>query len=294
MTILEALNWGRERIKSTLEEKITQGHNPMLDAQVLLSYTLKKPTSYLFSHFEDELPLEKAEIYQGYIERRSKHEPVAYITGSKEFYKRKFRVNKFVLVPRPETELMIDEALKLIDERSTVIDVGTGSGAIAITLAAEKDIPVIATDVDSQALAIARVNATELGVTKLISFLEGDLLLPYIKINIHDAQASSAIICANLPYARIQQWPVLDPDVQNYEPKKAIVGGVDGLDFYDRLLQQIEENRDHFPATIHLLLEIDPSQEISGPRLVTEHFPMAKLELLRDLAHKPRLIVAQI
>ncbi len=294
MTILEALNWGRERLKTTQEEKITAGHNPMLDAQALLSTALKKPASYLFAHFEDEIAEDKAELFQKYIERRLKHEPVAYITGSKEFYKRKFKVNKFVLIPRPETEIMIDEALKLIDERTTVIDVGTGSGAVAITLSLEKQIPVIAIDIDHQALALAKINAENLGAEKNISFLEGDLLAPYMAKNINDTTASRTVICANLPYVRIQQWQTLDPDVVRFEPKSAIVGGVDGLDLYDRLLGQLVEKRKSFPEDLFVLLEIDPSQEISAVRLIEDHFPLATINLKRDLADKPRLIVAKL
>ena len=259
MTILEALNWGRKEIKSTLHEKMTQGHNPMIDTQVLLSFCLNKPTAYLFSHFEDKLPTELLDKYKALIERRLKHEPVAYIVGFKEFYKRPFKVNKFVLVPRPETEQMVDEALKLIEDNTSVIDVGTGSGAIAVTIAAEKHIPVIAIDIDQNALTIAKANAKLNKVDNLISFLNGSLLAPYIEKNIHDRASSKVVITANLPYAKIQQWPILDPDILQFEPKHAIVGGVDGLELYDGLLSQIKNYKEQFPSKIHLLLEIDPS-----------------------------------
>lgn len=294
MTIFEALNWGREQIKSTLDEKITQGHNPMLDAQVLLAKAIQKPTSYLFAHFEDEITNAQADKFQSFIDRRKQHEPVAYITGEKEFYKRKFSVNKFVLIPRPDTELMVESALKLIDEYTTIIDVGTGSGAIAVTLAAEKQQPVVAIDIDPQALAVARRNAEAHNAEKYLSFLEGDLLQPYFDKNIHETQSTQAVITANLPYIRIQQWPTLDPDVHVFEPKRALVGGVDGLELYDRLLQQIYDNRDKLPSIVYLMLEIDPSQEISCPRLVKEHFPEAEVQKQRDLSGKPRLIMAKL
>lgn len=294
MTILEALNWGREEIKKTLHEKAETGHNPMIDAQILLSFCLKKPTSFLFSHFEEEIQENVSEKYQRLIQRRANHEPVSYITGEKEFYGRQFKVNQFVLIPRPETEMIIDEIKKNVTENTLLADVGTGSGAIAITLALETGLPIVATEIDKNSLAVALHNAEKHKVKHLISFQQGNLLAPYFEKNINESAREKMIIAANLPYAKIGVWQSLDPDVQKFEPKHAIVGGVDGLDLYDSLLSQIRTNIKKLPNQIHLLFEIDPSQELSIVRLIREYFENAEVEILNDLARKPRLVTVKI
>ncbi|RMD52356.1 peptide chain release factor N(5)-glutamine methyltransferase, partial [Candidatus Parcubacteria bacterium] len=243
MTILEALNWGKKQL-----EHISSA-NPMLDAQILLSACLNKPTSYLFANFEEKIPIETTNKYQRFIQRRQRQEPVSHILGKKEFYGRTFYINPHVLTPRPETEILIEQALPFIDQKTAVIDVGTGSGAIAITLAAEKQIPVIAIDISRQALAIAKHNAEKEKVADYIAFLQGDLLQPIFvkKFNFHN---KTTIITANLPYIPHKKWLNLDNDVKKYEPKIALVGGVDGLDYYDRLLQQLKNNRHKFDSII--------------------------------------------
>lgn len=294
MNILEALNWGRDELKTTLHEKVESGHNPTLDAQVLLSHCLKKPTAFLFSHFEDELGSEIADKYQKTIKRRKHHEPVAYITGEQEFYGRNFTVNNFVLIPRPETELIIDEIKKLIKDDSSIIDVGTGPGTIAVTLAAETGLPVIATEIDQNSMRVGQLNAENHNVDHLISFQKGDLLSPYFEKNIDESNLDHMVIAANLPYEKLGVWQNLDPDVINFEPKHAIIGGVDGLDYYDKMFAQITSNRHKMPKDVHILFEITPSQELTAPRLVREYFPSSEIELLYDLANKPRLVICKI
>ena len=295
MTIIEALNWGQEKLKATAHEKRQAKLNPMLDAQVLLSECLERPTAYLFAHFEDELPQIIIEKYQRMIERRARHEPVAYIVGRKEFYGRPFFVNPAVLIPRPETEQLIEQAISRVKPTSLILDVGTGSGVIAVTITAETDQPVIATEIDKNALAIARHNAQAHGLEHMISFMQGNLLEPYLEKNIKTTgPQDKVLILANLPYGRIAQWPTLDPDVTQYEPKSAIIGGLDGLDIYDELLGQLRSYRQLFPDETELLMEIDPGQELSAPALVREHFPAAEIDVLNDLANKPRIVIAKI
>ncbi len=295
MTILEAMNWGRKQLRNSLTEKVNIDlHNPMFDAQVLLSNCLNKQTAYLFAHFEDELSDETAAKYQKLVKRRAHHEPIAYIIGEKDFYNRTFVVNKFVLIPRPETEQMIDEAVKLIKPGTVLIDIGTGSGNIPITLATETEQPIVAIDIDADALIVAKTNAENHQIDHLISFMQGHLLEPYLEKNITTPKNANTVITANLPYGRIATWPTLDPDVHLYEPKKAFAGGVDGLDLYDQLLQQLLDKRKLFSDELTLLIEIDPSQELTAPRLITEYFPAAQVETLKDLAGKSRTIIAQI
>ncbi len=295
MTILEALHWAQDQIKSTAGEKIDAKPNPMLDAQILLAHSLGKSTAYLFGHFDDPLNAHVIDKFQRLVNQRVRHEPVAYITGRKAFYGRDFFVNPLVLIPRPETELMIEIALQLIDPESLTIDVGTGSGTIAVTLAAESQQPILATEIAASTLDVARTNARDHGVDHLVSFLHGNLLDPILATNLDASRTSPrAIICANLPYIRIARWPLLDPDVRDFEPKGALVGGVDGLDVYDELLQQIQTHRGQFPTELALLIEIDPSQELSAPALIREHFPSALIETKKDLSGKVRLVVARI
>jgi len=295
MKILEALNWGEAQLKTTANEKAYDVHNQKLDSQVLLSYCLSKPTGYLFTHFEDPLSEKILEKFERCIERRMRHEPIAYIIGRKSFYRRDFYVNPFVLIPRPETEQLIDLVKRAATERSTIIDVGTGSGAIAITLAAELNHPVVAIDIDQNSLAVAKHNAETHQVSNLISLLHGNLLQPYLQKNVDESTTSSeTLIVANLPYAPLKQWEGLDPDVKKYEPKKAVTGGVDGLDLFDELLQQISTYRHRFPEKLTLFMEMDSSHELMLPRLVKEHFPKAGIEVLRDLASKPRVTIAQL
>ncbi|MBT3230634.1 peptide chain release factor N(5)-glutamine methyltransferase [Candidatus Uhrbacteria bacterium] len=292
MTILEALNWAQGQLKSTADQKRIMQANPMLDAQVLLSHYLDKPTSYLFAHGEDELTPATCEAYQRLIERRQRHEPISHILQQKEFFGRPFFINQFVLTPRPETEIMVENAMSAISPESTLIEIGTGSGAIAVTLAAELQQPVIAIDIDPQALSVARRNARSHTVDHLIAFQHGSLLEPYIQKNIRET--GHGIILANLPYLTPTQWELSDPDVKEYEPKHALVGGIDGLDLYDQLLQQVANNRNLFPAELDLYFEIDPRQERSIQALILEIFPQAQIKIIPDLNHKARIVKISI
>lgn len=289
MTILEALSWGQTQLKQTASEKRVMKANPMLDAQLLLAHCLNKPTAYLFAHGEDELTHEQGERYQRLIDRRKRHEPIAHIKQQKDFFGRPFFVNQFVLTPRPETELMIESSLPDISPQTTLIEIGTGSGAIAVTLAAQTQQPIIAIDIDPQALGVARRNAQEHGVEHLISFLQGSLLQPYIEKNVHET--GHGIILANLPYLTPTQWELADPDVKHYEPKHALVGGIDGLELYDQLLQQVVDHREHLPERLDLYFEIDPGQARSIIELIKQYAPESSAELLEDLQGHARLVI---
>ncbi|PIQ67980.1 peptide chain release factor N(5)-glutamine methyltransferase [Candidatus Uhrbacteria bacterium CG_4_10_14_0_2_um_filter_41_7] len=295
MTILEALSWGQAQIKETENEKPKGRHNAKLDAQILLSHILEKPTSFIFAHIDEILTDKQIDKYQRLVARRRRHEPVAYILGEQEFYSRSFIVNQNVLVPRPDTELMIDEALARRQEDPVILDIGTGSGAIAVTLSKELDTELIAIDIDPDALAVAKQNAKKHGVQNKISFMQGNLLEPYLKKQIDLSRGDNyVLILANLPYLTIASWGTLDPDVRNYEPKRALIAGVDGLDFYDELLSQIKSKRNLFPKKTEIMMEIDPHQELTLPRLIKEHFEGAVVTLKNDLANRPRLVIAKI
>jgi release factor glutamine methyltransferase len=290
MTIFEALNWGREQLKQTSSEKRVMQANPMLDAQILLSNCIGKPTAYLFSNAQEELTHSIIEKFIRQIQRRANHEPISQIIQCKEFFGNKFFVNQFVLTPRQETEILIEAVLTNISQNTNIIDVGTGSGAIAITIAKQTGLPVVAIDIDTQALKIASFNAIQNNVEHLISFLHGSILEPYFNKNIKETKDGRMIIAANLPYLTTTQWNDCDPDIKNFEPYHALVGGIDGLEYYDKLFSQIKKNRDRFPNDTQIYLEIDPRQTKVITNLVREYFKTADIEIIKDLSGKDRVV----
>lgn len=292
MTLLEALTWGEAQIRATLSEKrFPTMHHPKLDAQILLAHALEKPPKFLATHLADPLPSNLFDAYHRLIERRARHEPIAHLTGSRGFYDREMIVTHDTLIPRPETELMIEEALQHASKASVIVDVGTGSGAIAVTIAALTNLPTFATDTSARALRIAEQNAAANHVEHLVTFKETSLIGSAIE---HLRGVPRLLLLANLPYVPLRTKVDMDPDVLRYEPHEAIFAGVDGLDAYDALLQEIQTHRSTLPAHITALFEIDPSHLHSLPRLVQSFFPHASVEIKNDLSRRPRLAVIHL
>lgn len=297
LTIFEALTWAADKLKASEPELVLGARNPKLDAQVLLAACLEKPTAYLFAHGDQELDLDVSDRFMRFIERRARHEPVAYLLGEKDFYRRTFAVSPATLIPRPETELLVDLVRQEIDNSSLIVDVGTGSGAIAVTLAAETGAEVIAIDQSHEALKVAHQNAKRHEVADKIAFLEGNLLKPFFEsYNAWSPQSRPAtlLVVANLPYLTGCQWEELDPDVKNYEPQTALVGGLDGLELYDELLMQLAARRKDLPITIKVFFEIDPSQASAAAALIKHYFREAKIEGVRDLSGNWRFVTANL
>lgn len=302
MTIIEALNWGNSKLKQNLGEK-ENNTSPLLDAQLLLAKTLGVTTAFLFTHFDDPIPELKIEKFQKFINRRCHHEPVAYIIGEKDFFKRSFLVSPHVLIPRPATETLIEMALEKVKESNTetwFADIGTGSGAIAVTLAAETRLPVIATDISHEALTTAQKNAEKNQVADLIDFRWGNLLEPLIKIFkvLKDKPKENfcprLIICANLPYLTDNQWQNLEIGVKNFEPTTALVAGHDGLDLYWCLIRDLKKYRSFFPPALSLILEIDPDQSSKIISLIKHDFPEAEPKIYKDLEGWERIVIVDI
>lgn len=273
-TIKYCLNFG---VKKLLIKKLLR-NSAYLDSELLLSYTLKKPKEYILTHSEKLVSKAQRDLFFQYIKRRIAYEPIAYIVGRKEFYGREFFVNKNVLIPRPETEMLVEEVIKycyelraessgqnlqsakLIAQSSklTIADIGTGSGCIAITLAKEFEIPltrlttttspsIYATDISSKALAVAKKNAKMHNAK--ISFYKGNLLEPLKNKKID-------IIIANLPY--------LDPKEKNiykkilrFEPYQSLYAK-NGLEFYKKFFLQMLVY-EMYPR--YLVLEIPPKHK---------------------------------
>lgn len=211
--------------------------------------------------------------------------PSQYIKGWVEFYKLKFKVTPDVLIPRPETELLVDEVLEFAKNKTlTVLDLGTGSGNIAISIAKNnKKINVFATEVSEKALDLAKENARKHSVDKRIFFIESDLL--------SNIKASPDIIVTNLPYIPSERIPYLDSSVKDFEPLVALDGGPDGFRLYRKLFQQISRLK-WKPKLI--VGEIDYTHGELAVNEAQKYFPDANIEVKTDLAHKQRiLIIAQ-
>jgi len=225
-----------------------------LDAETLLLHLLKQNRAWLFAHSSDEVRTTAAEAFDALVSRRLSGEPVQYITGSAEFFGLPFSVAPGVLIPRPETELLVEEVLRLANQiqQPRIADIGTGSGIIAIALAhALPHARITAVDLSKQALTIAGKNALQNQVTNRITFVEGDLFAPL-------AGLSFDIIASNPPYVPEADRDSLSVEVREYEPEGALFAGEDGLSIYKRL---IPEAREYLAPGGWLIMEIGYGQQ---------------------------------
>lgn len=224
-TVLKLLRW-------TADYFAGRGiDSPRLDAELLLADTLRLDRVGLYLNFERPLQADELTVYREKVRRRAGREPLAYILGETEFWSLPFTVTPAVLIPRPDTELLVEEALKRLTGAAWVLDVGTGSGALAITLAHEcPECRSVAIDVSAEALAVAAENARKNGVAERIEFRHADLAaLPAGPFD---------LIIANPPYIPRDDLAMLMPEVRDFEPQLALDGGHDGLDAYRALARQ--------------------------------------------------------
>ena len=265
-----------------------------IEAELLLRFALEDGSrvsrAQLYTRFEEPLTDDAEARYESYLSRRLAHEPSAYITGRKEFCGLEFLVTPAVLIPRPETETLVELAIRLCQYpglnpgasgRLRIADIGTGSGAIAVSLA--KALPraeVYATDVSREALAVAAENARRHGVERRIAFRAGDLLTP-----LHDYVD---LIVANLPYVTTGDWMKLQAELREHEPRLALDGGADGLDLIRALLRQAPRYLNRGGA---VLLEIGEGQAEALGRFVEALMPEASWRVEKDFAGKDRLFI---
>ncbi len=257
---------------------------PRLDAEVIMAAVLNLSRPDLYIKSEDAVSPERLTKYFSLVERRAAREPVAYITGVKEFMSLPFRVNRDVLVPRPETELLVEEALAIKPLR--IIDVGTGSGAIAVSMAYY--LPgsrVTAIDISAEALAVARHNAVLHGVAGRVTFLKGNLVDPLVK---SEHYGCFDLVAANLPYIPSSEMDNLPVDVRGYEPAKALDGGPGGLEKYRELCPRAFELLKTGGA---ILLEIGYGQAVQLLAFLTG-VGYQNIQVIRDLAGLERLVKA--
>lgn len=244
MTIGEAYVVGVKK----LSQHKCQGSDPKRESELLLCWTTGLSPEELLTCPEKKLRTNQEKKFLATIARRRKHEPVEYITGLASFYGREFIVNRNTLIPRPATELIIERFIKDAQKATAVIDIGTGSGCIAVTLAGElPNANVIATDISSSALRAAKKNAERNHVSDRIHFLRSDIFPKNL------ALGPAPFIIANLPYIPTTMMKKLPLDVRRFEPASALDGGRDGLDYYRTLIAQA-------PKDATLFLEILPNQ----------------------------------
>lgn len=280
--------WSIGRILKWTESYFTEKgmETPRLDAEVLLSHVLKKERIYLYVHFDE--PLETGELaeYRELVKRRIQHVPVAYLTGNREFMGLEFEVTPAVLIPRPETELLVQtaiEGLREVEGEKLFADIGTGSGAICLSVL--HYVPGArgeTVDISAEALKIAEKNGARLGVSDRIEFHEGDLLEPLKGRRFH-------AVLSNPPYIPNGDIEGLAREVRDAEPRLALEGGSDGLDFYRRLSREAPDflEKDGFLA---MEIGIDQAQPIR--RMLETEGWTSKLEVYKDLAGIERVVVA--
>jgi len=257
--------------------------SPRLDAEVLLAHTLGATRSELYARL-DEKPQEATEkTFRSLVARRLRHEPVAYITGQKEFFGLELQVDRRVLIPRPETETLVEVALTIARQKrvSLLAEVGVGSGAVAVALAVNlPGAEIYAVDSSSDALAVAENNCLNHNVLDRVHLLQGDLLEPLPE--------PVGLVVANLPYVAQDELKDLAPNITQYEPLTALDGGADGLDLFRRLLEQAGPCL-RPPGMI--CLEIGATQASAVNELARVHFPAATVALVRDLAGLDRVAI---
>jgi len=271
-----------------VEKKI---ENARLNAEVLLAHQLHVKRISLYLNFDQPLTEKEVSGYRDLIRRRLKREPLQYITGIQEFWSLAFKVNPHVLIPRPETEILVEQALTLAgsfhEAPTRVLDLGTGCGVISVSMA--KEVPetlILATDISGEALIVARENAQNHGVVNRITFLRGDLFEPLMpeKPGFH-------LIASNPPYVSTHEIQGLLPEVALHEPRLALDGGKDGMNFLRKIIYQAP----HFlrPGG-WLLLEMSPYQVEKALFTLAETGVYQNETKIEDYSHRQRVVMAQL
>lgn len=279
-TVGRLLSWTTEFLKKRGSE------SPRLDAEVMLASVLGWERVQLYTHFEDEIGEAQRGRYRDLVRRRAEGAPVAYLVGRKEFYSLRFDVSPAVLIPRPESEFVVIEAIEALKtlEAPRLVDVGTGSGCLAVACAHQlTKAKVTAIDLSPKALEVARGNAERHKLIDRVEFLEGDLLGP-----LADAPTLDAIV-SNPPYIPTDDVANLEPGVRDHEPILALDGGADGLEVVRRL---IREAAPRLRPGGHLILEIGTAQEASVRELLSDEQVWELRPTIRDLQGHPRVIHA--
>jgi release factor glutamine methyltransferase len=267
--------------------------SPRLSAELLLAHVLAVPRIKLYTDYERPLDAGQLGVYRDLVRRAAEEEPVAYLTGRAHFFSLEFTVSRDVLIPRPDTETLVENVIQLIRHRADfavprVLDLCTGSGCIAAAIAHNvKDAVVVATDINPAAVAIARENLERLGLSSRIVVEEGDLFAPLQRMV--DRQPFHLLV-ANPPYIPSGQIAQLDRSVREYEPLSALDGGLDGMAIHRRILAEAPGHL--FPGG-QIFLEIAFDQADLARQIAGEHAEFADVRILKDQAGNHRVLTAR-
>jgi release factor glutamine methyltransferase len=287
MTILQVLNGWADRLKGHRIE------NPRLNAELMMAHALGLTREKLYMELQREIDPKEQAVIESLMQRRIQGEPLQYILGHQEFWSIDLNVDPRVLIPRPETELLIEQALLILSNAFSsrtlrILEIGTGSGAIAISLARElRNAFVVATDISDRALRLAKENALRAGVERQIAFVLGDLFSPFRR---EGERGGMDVILSNPPYVGRSEIESLAEEVKGHEPRGALDGGEDGLDFYRKIIGQA-------PACLNdrgwLLLEMGQGQGTRVVEMIRQRGVFREPEVLRDFSGTERAIKAQ-
>lgn len=283
-TVGALVAWARQ---SLVQAGVSNGAQ---EAMWLLEHALAVRSHQLVSQTDRLVSLDVRDRIESLVARRVAHEPLQYLLGTQEFCGLEFAVSPAVLIPRPETELLIHHVVDHLQSfpNATIVDVGTGSGCVAITLATRlKGQRVIAIDRSSEAVAVAKTNAVNHAVSDRVEWFEGDLLAPLRK---RLSDRSVQVIVSNPPYISESDWAGLEPEVRIFEPRMALVGGEQGTEFHERLLR---ESRGFLVPGGVLVMEMGAGQAPAVRRLVAQIGGYAGLQIIKDAAGIERVVMAQ-
>ena len=287
MTVIEILNWSTNYLKDH------QIENPRLNAELLLAHSLNLSREGLYVRLNSKIKKGEKETLERLIKRRISGEPLQYILGHQEFWSIDFKVDPSVLIPRPETELLVEQTLSILSETPFqsppfILEIGTGSGAVAISLAKEaRDIFLVATDISGNALLLAKENAESSGVLHQIKFVNGNLFDPFRFLG---EREPFDLILSNPPYITCSEIEGLAKEVKDYEPIIALNGGEDGLTFYRNIISQAPF---YLKKGGWLLLEVGQAQGERVSELIEKRGDFLTPQRLQDLSGIERVVKAQ-
>ncbi len=267
---------------------------PRNEQEILLASILKKPREFVIAHPEDSLRWRERLRFWHSLHQRKRGVPIAYLTRKKEFFGIDFFVNRHVLIPRPETELLVEQVVARIrqegkDKKIILVDIGTGSGCIPLAIMKtlnNKNIQAIAIDKSRNALRVAKKNTKQQQARMIL--LRGNLLEPFAQYSRNNPIGSPLIITANLPYLTKEQYAD-EPSIK-HEPRSALVANKSGLALYEQLLKQIQQLTMSYEVKATCYFEIDPSQSDRIKSLVTTFLPGANVEIKKDLGGRNRVV----
>ncbi|HOO45425.1 MAG TPA: peptide chain release factor N(5)-glutamine methyltransferase [Deltaproteobacteria bacterium] len=276
-TIRSILSWSRQY----LQDKGID--SPRLDAELLLAYSLGIKRIDLYLDMDRPLAPDELGAYRQFLKRRSYREPVAYILGEKEFYSRTFQVNSHVLIPRPESELLVEQAAALAPAQGRILEIGVGSGAVIISVLAERqDLTGFGCDVNPRTMAVAKSNASRHGVSKRVRFFIGD--------GLSALRERFDCILMNPPYIALSQADQLSADVLHYEPHDALFGGNDGLDIIKEILKGVGK---HLSEKGRFIMETGYGQKEAVDDLIGSMKDIRTHAWIKDLSGIDRVVVVE-